>query len=371
MPHKQKLEKIYKLSCLRIKQQSQKKIILPTLILEDIHTIGKKISSQKGVFTILVTLFTHKILYPTQDIRYHQSSMQNGFSGRSIDTKQITPTLKELGLPSMSESGWLTRSLEQPFPYTLKYQGKISNKKVKTAFLTLIDYIQKIPSSTNDILELLLVEAIKVSNQLKVPITPLSNPEKITIQNCINALLHHFNKNYKIHGGAKLPVLAFYALYELLITEIKRYNNCTLAKLGSHTASDKSSKSAGDIEILKNNLLYEAIEIKLDKKIRANTVRIAIEKIHKFNLKRYYILSHIGTDAKDLEIIEQLIFNTKKEHGCQIIVNGVIPSIKYYLRLIDNPQEFVIKYSALIEKDSELKKIHKVEWNHIISQHLN
>ena len=58
--------------------------------------------------------------------------MDQGFSGRSIDTKYITPTLKELGLTSMSESGWLTRSLEQPYPYDFKYQGKIS--KVKDEF---------------------------------------------------------------------------------------------------------------------------------------------------------------------------------------------------------------------------------------------
>jgi len=50
----------------------------------------------------------------------------------------ITPTLKELGLPSMAESGWLTRSLEQPYPYTLGYKGKISGKGIKEAFLNLL-----------------------------------------------------------------------------------------------------------------------------------------------------------------------------------------------------------------------------------------
>jgi DNA (cytosine-5)-methyltransferase 1 len=49
--------------------------------------------------------------------------MVGGFSGRRIDTQYITPTLKELGLPAMAESGWLTRSLEQPYPYTLDYNG--------------------------------------------------------------------------------------------------------------------------------------------------------------------------------------------------------------------------------------------------------
>jgi DNA (cytosine-5)-methyltransferase 1 len=106
-----------------------------------IKSIGEKINTQKGVFTVLVTLITHKIINPNQDVRKHQSSLTNGFSGRSIDTVHITPTLKELGLPSMAESGWLTRSLEQPYPYNLDYNGKISNKVVKEAFLNVLDFV--------------------------------------------------------------------------------------------------------------------------------------------------------------------------------------------------------------------------------------
>lgn len=92
---------------------------IPPECLACIKTIAEKSKSQKGVFTVLVTLLVYKYLHPEQDIRNHQSHMTDGFSGRSIDTKYITPTLKELNLPSMAESGWLTRSLEQPYPYTL------------------------------------------------------------------------------------------------------------------------------------------------------------------------------------------------------------------------------------------------------------
>ncbi len=34
----------------------------------------------------------------------------------------------------MAESGWLTRSLEQPYPYTMKYEGEISGKYEKVLF---------------------------------------------------------------------------------------------------------------------------------------------------------------------------------------------------------------------------------------------
>lgn len=365
MNHKDKLLEIYKLSysLTDIKDVNQQ-------TRDYIKSIGAKINSQKGVFTVLVTLITHKIIDPNQDVRKHQTSMPGGFSGRSIDFSFITPTLKELGLPSMAESGWLTRSLEQPYPYNLDYNGKISNKVVKEAFLNVLDFVEKNPKSAKSILRLLLAEAIASKNDAIVEIVPLEYPEKLTIENIIKALDEHFRTKYEIHGGSKLPVLAFFAIYKSLIKEIGRYKNCILAEMGSHTASDRTSKSAGDIEIFKNKNLFEAIEIKLDKSIDVTMVRIAIEKIARYNPDRYYILSYIGIKESDKIEIADLIDKIKLEHGCQIIINGLLPTIKYYLRLITSLDEFIINYNNLIENDTEIQKIHKVKWNELIDKHL-
>lgn len=365
MNHKDKLLEIYNLSysLIDIKDVSKE-------IKNYIKCIGDKINTQKGVFTVLVTLVTHKIIDPKQDIRKHQTSMKGGFSGRSIDTVFITPTLKELGLPSMAESGWLTRSLEQPYPYNLEYNGKISNIDVKEAFLNILDFIEKKPKSAKNVLRILLSEAIASKNDAIVEIIHLVNSEKLTIENIIKALDEHFRTKYETPGGSKLPVLAFFAIYKSLIKEIGRYKDCTLAAMGSHTASDRTSKSAGDIEIFKSKNLFEAIEIKLDKAIDATMVRIAIEKIARYNPERYYILAYIGIKENDKLVIEDLIDKLKLEHGCQIIINGLLPTIKYYLRLITSLDEFVINYSDLIEKDSEIKKIHKEKWNELITKFL-
>ena len=80
--------------------------------------------------------------YNNQDIRYHQAQQENGFAGRSIDKDIVTPFMKSVSFPAMAESGWLTRSLEQPHPYTLDYPGKIKPDAVKTAFLEIIDKVQ-------------------------------------------------------------------------------------------------------------------------------------------------------------------------------------------------------------------------------------
>jgi len=341
---------------------------LSTQTLKNIETIAQKSQNQKGVFTVLVTLFIYKIVHPKQDIRNHQTQIKNGFSGRTIDTKYITPTLKRLGLPSMAESGWLTRSLEQPYPYSLDYEGKISNKTVKKAFLELVYAIEIDKCNPKYILVELFIQIIELQKQNQVTIEPLENPEKLTITQIMNILDKQFKFKYKTFGGSKLPVLAFYSIYQILIHEISRYKNSSLKELGSHTASDRTSKSAGDIEVFKNDELFEAIEIKLDKPIDANILRIAKEKIIKYNPKRYYILSYIGVDKEDEETINKIIKEIKSEHGCQIIVNGVMGTLKYYMRLIDNLEEFYTLYSNLISSDSELKSIHKQKWNELTKE---
>jgi len=159
-------------------------------IIKNIKTIAQKSFNQKGVFTVLVTLSIYKIVHPKQDIRNHQTQINNGFSGRSIDTKYITPTLKKLGLPSMSESGWLTRSLEQSYPYNLDYEGKISNKAVKKAFLELIHSIEIEKINSKYILVELFIQIIELQKKNQIIIEPLVNPEKLTITQIMNSLKH-------------------------------------------------------------------------------------------------------------------------------------------------------------------------------------
>jgi DNA (cytosine-5)-methyltransferase 1 len=210
--------------------------------LDNIEILSNKCFNQKGVFTVLVTLSIYKIKHPEQDIRIHQAQLENGFSGRSFDTKYISPTLKEIGLPSCNESGWLTRSLEQPFPYTLDYNGKISDKKVKKAFLELVNEIQVNSINPKFILVELFKQVIKIQEENKIEIQPLKSPEKLTILKIIDLLDKQFSFDYKTSYGSKLPVLAFYSIYKIIINEISRYNNCILKPLGSHTASDRNIK---------------------------------------------------------------------------------------------------------------------------------
>lgn len=366
MNHKEKLLELYKKACLLKSDDCN----LDNELKNNIEIIAKKSISQKGVYTVLITLAVHKMLFPKQDIRYHQEKMKNGFSGRTIDTKFITPTLKSLNLPSMSESGWLTRSLEQPFPYTLDYRGNIRDLEVKKAFLFIIDRIQHCQEQIEGIVTYLLYKVIEETKKNTIKITKLSNPDKLQITDIVEMLSLHFFEHYHTYGGAKLPVIAFYAIYKSLLLDVKRYNNCELKTLGSHTTCDTTSKSAGDIEIFdKNHKLAEAVEIKFGKQIDCNMVRIAQEKILKYNPVRYYILSTENIIPDEKCEIDKIIQEIKQNHGCQLIINGIIPSLKYYLRLISSLEKFIQDYSDLIEQDKELKPIHKTAWNKIIAQY--
>ena len=329
---------------------------LPQDIKNHLNFIAENAYRQKAVFTVLTTLFIHKIYSPRQDIRKHQSSMTGGFSGRTVDTKYITPTLKKLELPAMAESGWLTRSLEQPHPYNLNYPGKIRDKKLKTAFLKSIDYVQKNPQKAK-ICAIYLIHLTLEKTKNKIIIKRLTNGEDINIDQVICFLEQCFTYKYKIRGGSKIPVIAIYSMFSVLIQELKRYKDCKLKPLGSHTASDRTSKVSGDIEIFKNNLLEESIEVKFGKEIDPHLMRTVRDKIYKYGPKRYCVFSTKSVIKKDE--VNKIVSEIREKSGCQIILNGVIPTLKYYLRLISCKKYFLNKFLEMIEEDSELQSLHK------------
>ena len=307
----------------------------------------------------------HKILNPKQDIRNHQKGIKNGFSGRTIDTKYITPTLNELGLPSMRESGWLTRSIEQPLPLDKNFPGKI--KTGKEPFLNLIHFIETEPEYTEDTVLSILISLNKIKEQNTIKLTPLKNPEKISIVKISNELKGILNKKFKSSGGSKLPVLIFQSLLTTLCKELKRYENCSLKQMGSHLSPDSRSKSSGDLEIFKEEILFESYEIKHDVEITVHILNRVKRKIYKNNPERYYIFSSKVKHSEKSDI-ENKIKQIKNDHGCQVIIDDPIKTLTRYLRLIERLDSFLDHLSKEIINDKELKIEHKREWEKVYNQ---
>jgi len=153
-----------------------------------------------------------------------------------------------------------------------------------------------------------------------------------------------------------------------MLSELKRFEDKKLKSMESHTSPDYRSGAIGDIEIVDNaNKIFEAVEIKARRRITEQMVNDAYEKFRDTDVNRYYILS--TSNPQDIERlkIEKAIELIEKKHGCQLIVNGIYPTIKYYLRLLSNPTDFIKSYSENMSNDNALTMEHIKKWEELIS----
>ena len=351
-----------------------------------VETIAEKAESQKAVLAVLITSLTKKIETPTQDVRYHKIEFPNGYSGRSFDTQHITPFIKEKfgRLAMKSGSGWLTRSLEQVDPFTLEFRGKIRNKYVKNAFLKILNDIEENQADPKKYLQAIFTSLINLMERSTSSLSLLElddtdsaqipQSDTVTIDNIVNLLKYHFSYNYRVAGASRLPVLAVFSAYEML-TAIERYKGKTLSPLKSHTTSDIKSGGIGDIEVLdENEDFFEAVEIKHNIPISPDLVQGAYQKFAETSACCYYLLTTAEPNVDDPKTVDQLVRKIYRQHGCEVIVNGIIPSLKYYLRLLSNPKLFLDCYSKNLQLDfnqnTDIKEVHLQYWKELLESPL-
>lgn len=324
--------------------------------------------SSKAALTVALTCLTYKIIVPRQDIRKHQQSIEGGFSGRTFDSHVITPFLRRHSFPCMAESGWLTRSFEHKEPYTLSYNGAIKPAALKTAFLSLIDAIQeKNTAERNEALLSLLLELLIISRDRKSILPAV--PRNLSIAATVSLLDSHFHAKYSAPGAARLPVLALYAVYQCLFVEgLRRFEGKSLLPLESHNSADAQSGRIGDIDVVNaDGSEFEAVEVKLDVRVTAEIADRAKEKILRSTASRYYILSTLPAEEGDKADIDAAVRDVATVSGCQLIINGVLPTIKYYMRLLSSPSAFAEAYARLVFTDESVKFEHRERWNSLVS----
>ena len=348
-----------------------------------ITTITEKVESQKAVLAVLITSLTKKIETPTQDVRYHKKELPNGYSGRVFDTRYVTPFIREKfqRYAMKGGSGWLTRSLEQAHPYTPEYPGRILDKTVKEAFLQILNDIEENRADPKKYLQAIFSSLISSMAKSQVNLslfeetnentTETQESDTITIDNIVNLLEYHFSYDYRVAGASRLPVLAVYSAYEILMT-LDRYKGKTLPPLKSHTTSDIKSGGIGDIEVLdENEKFFEGVEIKHNIPISQSLVRDAYQKIADTSVRRYYLLTTAEPNVDDAGAVERLVQEILRQHGCEVIVNGILPSLKYYLRLLTNPKLFLDCYSKNLQLDfnqsTDIKEVHLRYWNELLN----
>jgi DNA (cytosine-5)-methyltransferase 1 len=93
-------------------------------------------------------------------------------------------------------------------------------------------------------------------------------------------------------------------------------------------------------------------------------------------LKRYYTLTTFKgsfADKVEEEYINRLILKVKKERDLEVIPNGIIHSLKYYLRFIEDYREFIKTYTEELIRDAknstEVKNYHVEIWQTILKEY--
>ena len=332
--------------------------------LDEMH---KKCERATTGFTNLITSLAIKAaMNDGVDIRYHQTQIQNqtsrpaGFNFRGISEKAVYPWLSSKEFV-YAKSGWQTRTFERPKPYMLDYDENIGD--IKNAFLTCYDQIETHQQDAFGALVFLFWRQLQLRNALKID---LAIPTITDVLQITNYFRLHFNYKYKdSRGASRLPVLAIYSLYVTLLQEMDRYKGKHLKPLESHSAADSRTGALGDIEIASaDGSIFEAVEVKHEIAVTTDIVESVKRKVRGTRIDRYYVLT-THSQHEPTPDIEEEIDTIKKSLGCQLIVNGVIPSIRYYLRLLSNPNLVFPEYVKLLASDSSIAYEHKDLWNRI------
>ncbi|MEM3573542.1 MAG: DNA methyltransferase [Nitrososphaeria archaeon] len=341
---------------------------------EWLNKIVEKAESLKAVVTVLATSLVKKIENPKQDVRYHKRGLPKGYSGRTLDTNYVTPFFKiHFRRLAMKESGWLTRSIEQPSPFTKDFPGKIRDSEVKRAFLSILDDLETNKTDPEIYLISLFILLLKFTSTEQTSVPVIKSEKSITVTSIVDLLKKHFNSKYTVSGASMLPVIALYSIYQILINDLSRFKNKKLLPLRSHLSPDTRAGTVGDIEVVDDKGEYfEAVEVKHGIPIDSFMVLDAYEKFKDTRIKRYYLLTTAEPNIKHNEEdnIVRAINYIRNKHGCEVLVNGVLYSLKYYLRLLDDPNKFIENYTKNLEiefsKTTEIKKEHVEKWEELL-----
>ncbi|MCY7344760.1 MAG: hypothetical protein LH614_00950, partial [Pyrinomonadaceae bacterium] len=188
----------------------------------------------------------------------------------------------------------------------------------------------------------------------------------------IQLVLEMLKKHFAAKLSSRLPVVAIYSIYEILLPTFERYKNKRLAPLQVHTSSDKHG--FGDIEIYDaENNPFEIIEIKHNIPIDKYLIFDIVKKTKATKINRYYILTTFQNGFADEEtekVVGEYILQIKQQTNLDIIANGIISTLKYYLRFVDDYGEFIKIYTKNLIADAknstEVKSFHLEEWNEIL-----
>lgn len=348
------------------------------IISENINILIDAIDKNKSIVSALVTSLLTKICNPIQDIRLHRMDFKGGYSARTLDTNITTPFFKKY-FPRYAnkESGFLTLATRERIVWS-KDEGqalKIRQENVKNSFLNILNAVQNSGIDANEVLRYLFYRLYNLSLEYKQVFDDAINASDYSNVLNINTILEMIEKHFSLPVSSRLPVIAIYSVYELLVSTVEIYRNKILKPLNVHTSSDKHGY--GDIEIWnEDNTPFEMLEIKHNISIDRNLIFDVVKKSRNTSIKRYFVLTTAKENfiSKEEEIyINNFILSIKNDTGIDIIPNGIFTSMKYYLRFIMDYNQFIHVYTKNLIADAsnsaEVCDFHITGWQNIINEH--
>ena len=308
-----------------------------------------------------LTLLIIKSLNPNQDIRAHKSEYEGGISARTYDTRATIPFLIDKSLPRSVETHWLTQTLSFAGPLIDGSVLKTQPKAVGPLFIEVINGANADMTGllARQLATLIMYALIEIRNKERVVLT---RPKSLPIVTVETLLRSHMAQPYKT-GAPRLPQIAIYAIYRCLMDKIDRFEGQELEALARMKSADRKAGTVGDIVVKSGSKPVEAVEIKFNQAITMIHVLEAIDKVRAESVSRYYLLSTTGIAEDEQVAIIAKAEEFEKQNGCEIIVNGVFETIRYYLRLLPNTTEFLNNYADILEADEDVGYEHRIAWN--------
>ena len=347
----------------------------PTNTRENIDLFLDKIETDKSLVQVIITSILKKIITPEQDIRVHMAKLENGYSARVLDTQVTTPFFKKY-FPKYAnkETAFLTKATRAEIIWTLEEGKKMPfrSKILVEPFLNLMDAIQNENLKLDNWLVYIFAKLIILTKENQVvfdeTIETADFSDVLNINKVIGMLEQHFSTKL----SSRLPVIAIHAAYQQLFPTIKKYDDKILRPLNVHTSSDKHG--FGDVEIWnKNDTPFEMIEVKHNVPIDRNLIFDVVKKSENTTIERYYILTTYKNsflNAEEEAFINKFILKIKKERNIEVIANGIVNSLKYYLRFIEDYHQFPKTYTETLVADAqnstEVKEFHVKAWQEIL-----
>lgn len=348
--------------------ETEPELGLSPRLTEALDVISAQAKQAGAAFTNIITCLAIKATRPQVDVRYHQTQIQDqtdraaGFNFRGVSEKAVYPWLDRNRLEG-AKSGWQTRTLERPKPYKLDYDENIGT--VKDAFLSVFDELEEHGQRANAALVHILYRQVVRREQLQIT---LAVPKIQDISAIIEMFGKHFFRSYAgTKGASRLPVLALHAIYSVMVPELKRYEGRKVLPLNEHSAADSQTGSLGDIEVIDeaSQEIFEAVEVKFGMPITEAVAADVQTKIMDKSISRYYILTTHSVCEPDSGA-KKIIDNIKSVYDCQVIANGVIATLRYYLRLVSDPSAVFPVYVELLRTDKALAHEHRTAWNDVV-----